>query len=58
MLQPIPPITKTIWTPCVQDAWLRWYFAMRRGGPGTSVLCEDLEDYQFILSSLPTECVE
>ena len=58
MLQPIPSISKTIWTPTVQDAWLRWYFASRRGQPQHCWQCEDVEEGHFLLASLPSECVE
>jgi hypothetical protein len=56
MLQPIPPIETTIWTPTIQDVWLRWYYAARKSQGLRCCMCEEVEEAQFLLAGLPFEC--
>ena len=56
MLQRIPVVSQTIWTPTARDVWMRWYFAGRRG-VGVK-WCEELDEAEFLLASLPRDCGE
>jgi hypothetical protein len=56
MLQHIPVVSQSIWTPTAQDVWLRWYFAGRRGA--CVRWCEELDEAEVFLASLPKECGE
>jgi hypothetical protein len=56
MLQRIPVVSQSIWTPTAQDVWLRWYFAGRRAA-GVR-WCEELDEAEVLLASLPKECGE
>ena len=58
MLQSVPPIEATIWTPTIQDVWMRWYYAARRNAHQRCWRCEDVEEEHFLLASLPINCVE
>jgi len=46
MLQTIPSVNQTIWTPTVNDAWVRWCITGRRlGRRGVGVKwVEDVDD--------------
>jgi hypothetical protein len=52
---PIPPLAASIWTPTFLDAWSHWLGATRLRQPHC-LACADIEDGEFLLSGLPTDC--
>ena len=59
MLQRIPVVSQTIWTPTALDVqvWTCWYCA-GRSGAGVRWCEEPLDEAEVLLASLPKECGE